>query len=209
MIANHIHDALAQVRQLRDLVLEKRMFFGYSGRARMVGGAAALVGALVMSLPSYPSGRVAHLAGWSAVLLAALIANYGALALWTFSRRKPRHGLSELAPAVEALPALAIGAVASVALVVHDQFHLLFGTWMSFYGLVHVVYRVSLPRANYGVGVFYMVSGAACLLHPALKFTNPWPMGLVFFVGESLGGIILCRHRLVSELNTEEQDHDN
>ena len=32
MIANHIHDALAQVKKLRNLVLVKRMFFGYSGR---------------------------------------------------------------------------------------------------------------------------------------------------------------------------------
>jgi hypothetical protein len=118
-----------------------------------------------------------------------------------------RHHLPELIPAIEAFPALAIGAVTSVALVLHGEFSLLFGTWMSLYGLVHVVYRLSLPRANYGVGVFYMVSGAVCLLSPSLTFTNPWPMGLVFFIGESLGGFILWRHRYAHEL-TESESHD-
>ena len=44
MIAHHIHDALAQVRQLREVVLEKRGFHGYSGLARVVAGVMALVG---------------------------------------------------------------------------------------------------------------------------------------------------------------------
>ena len=208
MIANHVHDALSQVKQLRDLVLIKRMFFGYSGRARMVGGAAALGGALVMSMATYPSSDTAHLVGWGVVMLIALCANYAALGLWMFSGHELSHALPELIPAIEAFPALAIGAVTSVALVLHGDYALLFGIWMSLYGLVHVVYRLSLPRANYGIGIFYMVAGSVCLLSPSIEFTNPWPMGLVFFIGESLGGFILWRHRLEHELNESEQPHD-
>ena len=44
MIANHIHDALGQVRRLQGLILDKRRFTGYSGAARMLGGCSALVG---------------------------------------------------------------------------------------------------------------------------------------------------------------------
>ena len=196
MVANHIHDALSQVRRLRSVVLEKRMFFGYSGKARMAGGALALGGAMVMSMESFPVDNMAHLMGWGVVLFFALIANYAGLCAWFLSGRKLHHDLPELIPALEAFPALAIGGVATAALVLRGEFALLFGIWMSLFGLVHVVYRLALPRANYGVGVFYMLAGTACLLSPSVRFTNPWTMGLVFFVGESLGGLILYRHRL-------------
>ena len=41
------------------------------------------------------------------------------------------------------------------------------------------------------VGLFYQVAGIVCLLAPGISFLNPWPMGLVFFAGESVGGWIL------------------
>ena len=39
-----------------------------------------------------------------------------------------------------------------------------------------------------GVGIF---AGVVCLVHPAVAFTRPWPMGIVFFVGEWAGGLVL------------------
>ena len=49
MIANHIHDALAQVRELQQRILERQRFRGYSGEARMSAGTFALVGAWIMA----------------------------------------------------------------------------------------------------------------------------------------------------------------
>ena len=46
MIANHIHDALGQVRKMQELILSKRNFRGYSGIARALGGVSALAGAV-------------------------------------------------------------------------------------------------------------------------------------------------------------------
>jgi hypothetical protein len=67
---------------------------------------------------------------------------------------------------------------------------------MCLYGLAHVAYRQSLPTIHYAVGIFYMLGGTACLLVPGICFTNPWPMGLVFGIGELSGGFILYRNRL-------------
>jgi len=39
--------------------------------------------------------------------------------------------------------------------------------------------------------LFYQAAGIACLLAPGITFLNPWPMGLVFFAGETAGGWIL------------------
>jgi hypothetical protein len=196
MIANHIHDALSQVRKLQEFILEKKNFRGYSGTARMTGGFAALMGTLILASGTVPKSPLAQLTGWGVVLLAALAINYGALVFWFFFDPEAKGELLKLMPALDAIPALAVGAVLSLAVSLQGQYQFLFGIWMCLYGLVHVVYRHSLPKANYAVGVFYMLCGTYCLFDPRISFVNPWPMGLVFFIGESAGGLILYRNRM-------------
>jgi hypothetical protein len=191
MIANHIHDALGQVDRMRDLILERRRFRGFSGTARMLGGGVALATTLVLDRVEVLHAPLLQLAGWSSVLAAALILNYGGLAFWLFKRRGSEHPLADLRPALEVVPALAIGAALSLALVLREHYDLLFGVWMGLYGLAHMGYRHSLPGGIIWVGLFYQVAGITCLLAPGITFLNPWPMGLVFFIGEGVGGWIL------------------
>lgn len=54
MIANHIHDALAQVRRLQEFILSRNQFRGYSGKARIASGTMALLAAALLSTPSSP-----------------------------------------------------------------------------------------------------------------------------------------------------------
>ena len=79
MIANHIHDALAQVRELQVKILEKQRFKGYSGRARILSGMIALAAAFLMSAAFFPMTHTAHLIGWGVVFLIGFVINYGAL----------------------------------------------------------------------------------------------------------------------------------
>lgn len=195
MIAHHVHDALAQVHRLQDLVLEKRMFQGYSGRARILSGLTAVGAAAVLDLGWIPRTDAAHLAGWGLALVVAVLLNYGALAWWFLFDPTVRRNPRLIKPAIDAVPALAIGAILSLALVLAHQYRLLFGVWMSLYGLSQVAYRQSLPSGIYRVGLVYMVCGTACLLIPVVSFTNPWPMGLTFLFGELAGGYVLLRER--------------
>ncbi len=194
MIANHIHDALAQVRKLQEVILEKKMFRGYSGTARILGGLSALAGAIVLArlVPRTPT---AQLRGWGMVLGLGLLFNYGGLAFWLLSDPEARRDKTLVKPAMDAVPALAVGAFLSLAILLRGYHDLLFGTWMCCFGLSHIPYRQSLPMSNYLVGIFYILCGAVCLLHPSVSFTNPWPMGLVFLAGECTGGSIFYRHR--------------
>ncbi len=212
MIAHHIHDALGQVDRMRDLILERRRFRGYSGTARMLGGGAALAATFVLDRTPALQTPALQLAGWAVVLTAALLLNYGGLALWFFRRAGGTHPWSELRPALEVMPALAIGAVLSLALVLRGHYDLLFGVWMCLYGLAHMGYRHSLPAGIIGVGLFYQAAGIVCLLLPFITFMNPWPMGLVFFAGESVGGLILrsgaTGEPAEPESNTEGDDPD-
>lgn len=196
MIANHIHDAMGQVRRMQELVLAKQRFKGYSGKARATGGVFAFVGAYVMSRPEFPADPWWHLGAWAVVLTLAMVVNYSGLVLWFLFDPVVQRDFKQLKPVADALPALAIGAVFSLALVLHGQFDLLCGAWMCLYGLVHMAYSRSLPKIHFYVGIFYMLCGSYVLLAPGLSFVNPWAMGFVFGVGEIAGGIILYRNRM-------------
>ena len=194
MIAAHIHDALAQVRRLQSLILERSLFEGYSGKARMLSAVLALVATLVLSSKHVPAEPRVHLAGWAIVLGVALLLNYVALAWWFLFDPAAGRNVRLLKPAIDAIPALAVGGVLSLALALAGQHRFLFGVWMSLYGLAQVAYRQSLPAGIYWVGLGYVLCGCGCILLPSVSFLNPWPMGGVFFVGEMLGGFLLIDH---------------
>ncbi len=195
MIANHIHDALDQVRKLQEVVLEKRQFAGYSGRARIACGVLALAGAAVLASNATPATPRAHLTGWGVVLILAVLINYACVAYWFLFDPQVRRNPLMLKPAIDAVPALAVGGGLSVALVAAGQYNLLFGTWMCLYGLSQVAYRLSLPAGIYWVGLCYIACGAGYLLTPGISFLNPWPMGIMFFLGEVAGGLMLLNHK--------------
>jgi len=196
-----LHDALTQVRQMRDALQERRQFRGYSGRARLFGGGLALACALVLAKQA-PALPVVHFRAWLLVLVLALAANYGALLLWFLARDGADRARGALRPATDALAPLALGGLLTCALARAGAYDLLFGTWMGCYGLAHLPYRLTLPRLNFLVGLGYLAAGAACLLSPAGGLLHPWPMGLIFFTGETCGGFALIYddHRHEQEL---------
>lgn len=195
MVANHIHDALAQVHRVQALILARRGFRGYSGVARMVAGTLAMGAAMLMGADWFPPSPLAHLWGWGIVLVVALALNYGSLAFWFFFNPRANRVWNRLVPAIDQVPALLVGAVLTLVLVVRGDLDLLVGAWMSLYGLCHMSYRLSPQRGVYYVGLFYIGCGVYFLAMPP-QFTNPWPMGLVFLAGELVGGALLYRARL-------------
>jgi len=195
MIANHIHHALAQVRELQQRVLESQRFRGYSGRARAMGGTAALIGAVILSRGVYPGTDRAHLYGWAVVWLLGVSFNYGALLCWFLSEPGDKRDLRQLLPAVDQVFPLLVGGILTLSMVLGGQYPYLFGIWMCLYGLANLSARWVMPRAVIPLGLYYIAAGALCLLVPGLSFTNPWPMGLVFFTGELIGGFIFFFNR--------------
>jgi len=202
-MANHIHDALGQVRRLQALILEKRKFTGYSGTARMLGGSVAFLGCAIMSF--FRESQVAQTIGWTLILCVALLLNYGALLLWFLQRPKSRRTLAAISPAFDAIPPLAVGAVLTFALLLRGHVELLFGTWMCLYGLAHTAYRTSLPRSNWFLGLYYLLCGSVFLLWPHPLFMNPLPAGIVFLCGEWAGGFIFHGHKIEA---MEDFDHE-
>lgn len=191
VIPRTIQDALEQVRQLQQVIVDRLRFTGFSGPTRAISGTTALLAAAVMASPIYPQTTEAHLIGWLSVLAVALALNGGALVYWFITDLDVKRDVRRLGPVLDVLPPLGVGAMLTVALVLHNQHDLLFGIWMGMFGLTHLASRHVLPRAVMLVGLFYIACGALWLFTPNASFLNPWIMGLVFCAGEWTGGAIL------------------
>jgi len=191
MNEREVNEALAQVREIQTLVLDHQRFVGFSGVAHMLGGVAAIVIAVVLQ-QAVPAEPRYHLIGWGLLLLVGIAANFSGLAYW-FLKNSRGLGMPERWAAAEVFPALIVGAALSFALIRIGQLDLLFGTWMSLYGLSHLVYRRNLPLWVYCSGLAYVAAGIFCLLWPGVSFTDPRPMGSVFGIGELFEGWVLFR----------------
>ncbi len=191
MIANHVHHALAQVRELQQKILERQRFKGYSGRARAICGTAALLAAFIMNSSHFPQNTTAHALGWGGVALFGILLNFGALINWFLFDPHVNRDIRRLKPTLDALPSIIVGVVLTITLMLNGLHQYLFGIWMSLFGLANLSSRHVLPKKIWMVGVYYILCGTFCLLVPNISFLNPWPMGIVFFIGEWVGGIIL------------------
>ena len=189
MNEREVSAALAQVREMQTLVLDRQRFMGFSGVARMVGGVVVLLVAWILLVATPPVLRY-HLIGWGTVLVIGMVVNFSGLVYWIMKNRR-WLGVAEMWVVAEVVPALAIGAALSFALIRAGQVDLLFGSWMALYGLAHLSYRRNLPFPVYCLGLAYGAAGVFCLLWTGIHFTDPRPMGLVFGLGELFGGFML------------------
>ncbi len=83
-----INQAIDQVRQMYALVLDRQ---GFSGAARMAGGAAALLAALILRHAAPPEPNP-HLIGWGVLLAVGLAVNFAALFYWRKDEREREDG---------------------------------------------------------------------------------------------------------------------
>src|SRR5262245_36418654 len=82
MDPNFIHDALEQVREVRQRVIERERFLGYSAGGRFFGGALALAAAWLMSQRAFPRADWPIFAGWCVTAIVAAAVNYGLCLRW-------------------------------------------------------------------------------------------------------------------------------
>jgi hypothetical protein len=92
---------------------------------------------------------------------------------------------------LDVLLPLAVGGILTITFLKHELYSYLFGVWMCLFGLANFATRHTVPRSIWIPSLFYIACGTILLLQRDLSFLNPWPMGIVFFIGEWTGGIIL------------------
>ena len=186
-----VHEALRQVQELKQKILEKQRFKGYSGRARAISGTLALGAAAILASPYWPMTNAAHLTGWAIVFVLACFLNFGAILYWFLRDPSAKRDVRRLRPLIDTLPPLLVGGILTLGLIRHELYSWLFPIWMCLFGLANLASRHVLPPAISTIGWFYILAGSLLLLIGPHPFTNPWPMGIIFFAGEWMGGIVL------------------
>jgi hypothetical protein len=191
-------EALADVKELRRRVLDRQLFFGYSGPARISGGCIALIGAWLLSQSWISQTPQNHLIGWGIICATAFTVNFGAVAYWWRARQAD---LDQLRPILDLVAPFTVGGLLTCSLISHAQYDLLFPMWMWLFGLMHIASRHSMPRSMLSLGWSYIGAGIVCILSlPHTAFTNPWPMGLTFALGEIFGGVTFLTLRKEEEV---------
>jgi hypothetical protein len=190
MVANHIHDALAQVRQIQDICINGQRFNGYSPRARLLSGLFCLLCTVVLA-QVVPATFTWHLGGWLVLMGLSMALNYCALTHWFWTAPEVGREWNRLKPAVEAIGPLLLGGLFSWMVIRLGKPALSFGICMCMFGLANITSRHLMHKFTGLLGIYYVVCGGIFLLIPDHNFLNPWPMGLVFGFGELIGGSIM------------------
>lgn len=190
-----LHDALAQIAEIRQQMARAEVFRGYrAAPVAFSGGLAfAAAGLQAACLPD-PAGHLGpYLALWiGAAALSALAAGVG-MVLAGSARSAWRRRITWLA-IEQFIPSLVAGGLVTAALVrAHpESAWILPGLWQVFFGLGVFASCRLLPRATFGVAVFYLLAGVTSLaMARGESALAPWAMGLPFGVGQLLAAAVL------------------
>jgi hypothetical protein len=190
-----LYKALGDISSIRRQMAHSTEFRGYGPATLAATGGMAVLAAWAQAiwLPD-PAGHIAAYLGlWicTAVLSAALTG----VQMYTRTRRI-HSGLSNemIRVAVEQfLPAAGAGLLVSVTLArfVPAAFWMLPGLWQVIFSLGIFSSCRFLPRPMIAAGVWYLISGLACIALGDSRSLAPWTMGLGYGVGQLLVAGIL------------------
>jgi hypothetical protein len=195
-----VERALADLAEVRERLASVQEFRGYSGAAAALSGLIAVIAGaiqwIVAPAPRTPSDVQHYLAIWFVCLAAALAINYGALFIW-YVRIAGRHERQQTRTVgVAIIPAIALGAVLSLAMIGHGMIWMLPGIWYASYGIGLFSSRAMLPRGVILVASAFGLAGAALILSPDISLPLQfWVMPLGFGFGQMIIGYLLTQDK--------------
>lgn len=202
-----VERALADLEEVRDRLATLQRYRGFSGPAAALSGAIAIGAGLVQyALAPYPHSIAEinrYLTIWLLCLALALAINYGAGYLW-YVRNAGRQARRQSRTAgLTILPAVVLGAVLSLALILHGQPGLLPGVWYTCYAVGLFAARTMLPSMTLTVSLAFGVAGALLLLSPDTTLPlSWWAMPIGFGVGQAYIGWLIVGEGKNEELET-------
>lgn len=191
-----VERALADLAEVRERLASVQEFRGYSGSAAALSGAVAIAAGIVQwvvaPFPRTPADLQRYLAIWFVCLAAALVINYGALLIW-YARNAGLHERRQTRTVgIAIIPAIALGAVLSLAMIAHGMVWLLPGIWYASYGLGLFSSRAMLPRGVVFVASAFGLAGAALILTANTSLPLAfWIMPAGFGFGQTIIGYLL------------------
>jgi len=185
-LADRAADQLAFIRDTMD---RAGRFTAVSGRGMMLSGVVGAVTAVLTPLAVRPESRLAL---WLAAAIIAI-----PMSLVAVARKAARSGQSLRAgPArtfgLAFVPALAVGALLTIALARAGGWDFLPGVWLTCYGAAVVSGGAFSVRAVPVLGTVLLTLGAAALFLPA--GTHLWLLGLGFGPLQLAFGYFIARY---------------
>jgi hypothetical protein len=193
-----LRDALTQISEIRQQMARTEVFRGYRAVPVAFSGLLAFAAAVVQGLfLRDPAQHITiYLGLWTgAAVLSAFAAGLEMMIRSRGTASSLRREITWLA-VEQFVPCLAAGALLTVVLVrgAPESLWMLPGLWQVLFSLGIFASCRLLPRATFGVAVFYLLTGASSLALARGEFAfSPWAMGLPFGVGQLFAAAVLYR----------------
>jgi len=193
-----VERALADLAEVRDRLASVQRYRGYAGQAAAISGALAIMAGILQAfaapLPQSADGFRAYFGIWFSCLFVALVINYGAGFLW-YARTQARQERRQTRTAgLTILPAIALAAVVTLALILHGIYWMLPGVWYACYALGLIAARGMLPREVTAVALAFGIIGSALLLSPSESLPLAfWVMPVGFGFGQMIIGFFIVQ----------------
>ena len=188
--------ALLDIAAMRKQMARSSQFHGYGPTTLAITGLLAVIAAVAQSwyVPDPAGDITAYLALWIATAALSMLL----IGIEVVARSRRIHsGLADemIWLAVEQhLPAIVAGALLTCVVMRYapDSLWLLPGLWQILLSLGAFAASRSVPRLMIAVGVWYMLTGLACIaLAGGVNSFSPLAMGVPFGLGQLLAAALL------------------
>jgi hypothetical protein len=193
-----LRDALTQISEIRQQMARAEVFRGYRALPVAFSGLLALMAAVFQGvmLPDPPQQMTAYLVLWIGTAVVSAVAAGGEMVIRSRAARSSlRREITWLA-VEQFVPCLAAGGLLTMVLVrsAPEELWMLPGLWQILFSLGVFASCRLLPKATFGVAIFYLVTGLLTLASGRGDLTfSPWAMGLPFGVGQFFAAGVLYR----------------
>ncbi len=190
-----LHEALSQIEEIRWQMARTQVFRGYRAAPVAMSGVLAVAAAgaqrLLIVDPSQQIG--VYLTLWVGAAVLSAVAAGAAMVMRGRGYAPSRRRITWLA-VEQFIPCLVAGGLVTAVIVLcaPEGLWVLPGLWQVLFSLGVFASCRLLPRATFGVAVFYLASGVTCLALARGPHTlAPWAMGVPFGVGQLLAAAVL------------------
>ncbi len=195
MAKMNVSQALEQLDEIRHHLGRSEVYRGYRSKTIAMTGLVGMISAagLWMFRPEASSiSRVGFWVGVAALNLAVVTWEV----LGDYGNHKTEHQRKVTQRTVgQFLPSIALGAVITFIVVGRNEsFDILPGLWAGLFALGIFSSRPYLPRGVGWVGAYYLVAASCLLVWSATALSQPWVMGGVFGLGQSLLAYVLYQN---------------
>jgi hypothetical protein len=201
---NDLNRALGDISSIRRQVARSTEFRGYGPATLAATGGIAILAATAQTLwlPD-PANRIA---AYLAIWISTAVVSAGLIGVQMVTRTHRMHsGMADemIWMAVEQfLPAAVAGALMTLVLAssVPSALWMLPGLWQVIFSLGVFSSCRFLPRPMAAAGVWYLLTGMACIMLANGRALSPWAMGIPYGAGQLLvAGILFFTARKGSD----------